>query len=461
MTKPKKVLLLEPPSKEQKATPIPLGLMYLGAYLEKFNHQVKIIDMKVEDISLDKLKKIILDFKPDFFGVRCLTYESPVAYSIANFVKSIIPSCKIIFGGPHAGASPYEIIKNDSIDFVVIGEGELTLSDIVSGKKPSKINGIVYKKGKKQITTKPREYIQNLDDIPLPAYHLIDMEKYFITQYTHAFFKAEKRTAQIFTSRGCPFQCIYCHKIFGKTIRYRSPENVLKEIQILYNKYNVKEIQIEDDSFNVNMNRAKKIMELIEQSGMKIKISFPNGIRADFLDEELAEKMKKAGVYSICFGIESGDLEIQKFINKNLNLDKVKKAIEMTTKKGILTTGYFMLGFLDETKEQMLRTITFAKNSKLHMATFFKVTPYPNTKLYDLAKARGFKMSNNPEDYTYTFSTMGNLSLSKLNTEELNKMIKKAYYEFFSPLRVIRLGIKAPNKKMLFIHFFRFVSWKN
>jgi len=171
--------------------------------------------------------------------------------------------------------------------------------------------------------------------------------------------------------------------------------------------------------------------------------------------------MKKAGVYSVCFGIESGDLEIQKFIEKNLDLSRVKKAIELTTKNGIMTTGYFMIGFLGETREQVIRTIQFAKNSKLHMATFFKVIPYPNTKLYDLAKEQGFKMSNLPEDYTYTFSTMSNLNLSKVNSQELENLIKRDYREFFSPLRIMRLGLKAPNKHMLFVNFFRLLLWKN
>ncbi len=457
----KKVLLIEPPSKEQKPTPLPLGLMYLASYLEKSNHQVKILDMKVEKITKVELKKILFSFKPDFVGIRCLTYESPTAYSIAKYIKSVIPSCRIVFGGPHAGASPQEIIANKNVDYVVIGEGEITISELVSGKKLEQINGILYKEKNKIKQTPPREYIKNLDEMPLPAYHLINIKDYFKSPYAHAFFKAEDRTSQIFTSRGCPFQCIYCHKIFGKSIRFRSPENVLKEILLLYNKYKVREIQIEDDSFNVNIERAKKMMDLIISSGIKIKISFPNGVRGDFIDEELADKMKKAGVYSICFGIESGDKDIQQFIQKNLDLKKVKKAIEIVTKKGILATGYFMIGFLDETPPQMMKTIEFAQKSRLHMATFFKVTPYPNTKLYDLAKERGFKLSNNPEDYTYTFSTMGNLSLSKVSTEELDKIIKKAYFKFFSPIRIIRLGIKAPNKKMLVVNFFRLLFWKN
>lgn len=455
-----RVLLISPPSETEKATPLPLGLMYLAGYLEK-QHEVKIVDMKVGNVSLENLKEILLAFKPDFVGIRCLTYQSAVVYSVCEYVKSIFPGCKVVVGGPHAGANPQEIISKPFIDYVTVGEGEVTFFEIVSGKNPAEINGLVYKENNKIRTTSPRELIKDLDTIPVPAYHLVDIEKYVSNSYVHAFFRAEKRVAQIFTSRGCPFHCIYCHKIFGKSIRYRSPEKVVEEMKLLYDKYQIREIQIEDDSFNIDMVRAKKIMDLIIQSGMKIKISFPNGIRADFLDEELADKMKQAGVYSVCFGVESGDKEIQKAINKNLDLERVKKAVELTTQKGILTMGYFMLGFLGETKEQMLKTIEFAKKSKLHMATFFKVTPYPNTELYRQALEKGFGPSAKPEDYTYTFSKNGALNLSAVNAKTLNKMIKKAYFDFFSPWRIIRLGLKAPNKKMLFVHFFRLVFWKN
>jgi len=456
-----KVLLLNPQSDTQKATPFPLGLMYLASYLEKFNHEVKIIDLKSQKLTKQKLKEETLEFAPNFIGIRCLTFESASAYSLARFMKSLLPKTAVILGGPHASAKPLEILQQKPVDYVVIGEGEITLKEIVSKKRPSTIKGIGYKEKGKIKFTQPRDYIKNLDEIPFPAYSKIDMQEYFNNPYTHAFFKAEKKIGQIFTSRGCPFHCIYCHKLFGKTIRFRSAENVLKEIELLYHQYGIREFQIEDDSFNVNMNRAKSIMNLIIKSNMKIKISFPNGIRADFVDEELAQNMKKAGVYSVCFGIESGDLEIQKFIEKNLDLSRVKKAIELTTKNGIMTTGYFMIGFLGETREQVIRTIQFAKNSKLHMATFFKVIPYPNTKLYDLAKEQGFNMSNRPEDYTYTFSTMSNLNLSKVNSQELENLIKRAYREFFSPLRIMRLGLKAPNKHMLFVNFFRLLLWKN
>jgi len=456
-----KALLINPPSKFEKSTPLPLGLLYIASYLEKNGHKVKIIDMKVEEIPLSKLKMEILDFGPDYIGIKCLTYEAKTVYSLSDFIKKIDKKYKIVLGGPHASANPREVINEKSVDYVVSGEGEITFEELLEGITPSKIKGLVYKAGKSIKENPPREFIQDLDKMPLPAYHLIEVKKYFNNPYAHAFFKARKNISQIFTSRGCPFQCIYCHKIFGKTIRYHSAERVLKEIHLLYNLYGVREFQIEDDSFNVDMNRAKKIMSLIKQSGMKIKISFPNGIRADFIDEDLVRKMRDAGVYSICFGVESGDKEIQKFIRKNLNLEKVNAAIKLSTKYGILTTGYFMMGFLDETKKQMMNTIQFAKNSKLHMATFFKVIPYPNTELYSLAKERGLTLSNNPGDYTYTFSTMKDIKMSKVDSQELDSLIKKAYFSFFSPLRMIRLGLKAPNKSMLFVHFFRLLFWKN
>lgn len=233
---------------------------------------------------------------------------------ISNIVKEINPKCITILGGPHASVFYDHALENAKIDIAVIGEGENTfvelLNKLLQDQPIDDVKGIVFKKNNKIILTPYREPIENLDSIPFPAWDLVDFKKYSSVSSMNAYCAA-RPWAIIFTSRGCPFRCAYCHKIFGKRTRFRSPENVIAEIELLTQKYGVKEIQIVDDFFNVDLNRAKTICDLIIDKKIKIKIAFPNALRGDMMDRELIHKLREAGCYAIAYAVETASPEFK------------------------------------------------------------------------------------------------------------------------------------------------------
>jgi len=370
-----------------------LGILYLISSLRKdFGNKfvIEVLEQKLYNLTFEQVASRIAEFKPDLVGFSCTSSEKREMEVISKMVKGIFPECVTVLGGPHAEFFYDDALENSNIDFVVKGEGEKTFSELLNSLlygNPSveSINGLVFKKNGKIVLNPPRAPIDDLDSIPFPAWEVVDFKRYS----KQISMNGEIQPivwANIFTSRGCPYHCAYCHNIFGKKTRFRSPENVIAEIELLTKKYGVEEIQIIDDIFNLDLVRAKKICDLIIERGIKIRISFPNALRGDIMDKELIQKLKKAGCYWTCYAVESASPRIQKLINKNLDLEKLKKVIEWTHEEGIITRGYFMLGFPSETLEEIESTVKYALESKLSNASFFSVQIYPHSDLMEIAK---------------------------------------------------------------------------
>lgn len=436
----------------------PMGLMYIVSVLRQSgNYEIKIIDMRLDKLGVEDIVKKFKEFQPDIVGISVFTQEANLMHWIAGRIKEENPRCKIIVGGPHATSYPKEILEDLNIDYVVIGEGERTTVELVKsieeGKNCNDIEGIAYREGKNILLTKPRQGIENLDNIPFPAWDLIELKKYF--RYPRFNHMTPGVYMTIFTSRGCPFQCIYCHNIFGKRYRTRSPENVLAEIKTLMEKYNIRDFEIIDDSFNLNMKRAKEICDLIIRENLKIKISFPNGIRGDIMDEELLYKLKRAGTYVLTYAIETGSPRLQNFIKKNVNLRKIKWAISQTVRLGIFTHGFFILGFPTETKEEILKTIKFASQTDLHTANFFIANPYGGTQLFQIARTMQKNVNIDFDNYSYVSA---NFNLSEVEDKEFFKLQRKAYRSFYLNLRrIFRILKSHPYKRGLLEYFFLFL----
>lgn len=437
----------------------PLGLMYIASMLrESGNYEIGIKDMRLDKLGVEDIVKKFKEFQPDIIGLSVFTQEANLMHRIAGRIKEENPGCKIIVGGPHATSYPKEILEDLNIDYVVIGEGERTIVELVKsieeGKNCNDIEGIVCREGKNIFLTKPRQRIENLDSVPFPAWDLIELKKYF--RYPRFNNMAPGAYMSIFTSRGCPFHCIYCHNIFGKRYRTRSPENVLAEIKTLIEKYSIRDFEIIDDSFNLDMKRAKEICDLIIRENLNIKISFPNAIRGDIMDEELLYKLKRAGTYLLTYAIETGSPRLQRFIKKNINLFQIKWAISQTVKLGIFTHGFFILGFPTETKEEILKTIEFASQVDLHTATFFIANPYRGTELSRIARQMGKDVNIDFDNYSYAAA---NFNLSEVEDKEFFRLQRKAYRVFYLNMRrIFRILKSHPYKRGLLGYFFLFLK---
>jgi len=264
----------------------PIGLMYVGTYIQKSieNISVKIINMVADIDSSEMFTTELQKYQPQFIGIRGLSVYSEVFHDTAIRIKELFPEAIIVGGGPYIEAEFQKATDNQNIDYFVFGEGEITFAELIkcimNNDSPDNINGIAYRKSGKLVKNKKRALIKNLDDLPYPDYTLIDIEKYS-TYVSYGY--SRRKQGVLFTSRGCPYDCIYCHQIFGKQYRMRSAENVFKEMEGLYQQHNIQDFYILDDNFNLDYKRAERLMDLIIESGLKFRIYFTNGLRGDLL----------------------------------------------------------------------------------------------------------------------------------------------------------------------------------
>lgn len=415
----------------------PIGLGYLASILEGKGINVGIMDFGGLGYTTTQLYKHAREElarkKPDIVGITCLTPQTNLALGVAKIAKEVCADSYVVLGGPHPTADPIRTVQNPNVDFVVIGEGEQTLLELtkaLSERKPLKdVKGLSYKEDGRILTTIPRELIAKLDEIPFPAYHLFPERKLNLKVDAHGI-DTRGKYMEVFTSRGCPYSCIYCHKVFGSQFRTRSPENVLVEIELLYKQYGIREIHFEDDCFNLDIKRAKRILDLIIDSGMDLEIRFPNGIRADYADEELIIKMKDAGTYQISVGVETASPRVMKMIRKRLDLRRVEEMVKLAVKHGLTVRGFFMIGFPGETKEEMLQTIEYAKNLDIHFASFSIATPFPGTELYNIASNTGAIKDLNYDKYLFANATIETPEFVQKELEEMKRRAEREFYEY-------------------------------
>lgn len=381
-----KVLLIKPriATDIDCAITTPLGILYLAAGARQDGHEVRILDLALirRDRIRETLSTELEDFRPDLVGLSAISPESKIMAAVARFVREKSPGTLLIAGGPHASNEPLYVLKHTPVDATVIGEGDITFCKILAAMAEDRswenIEGIgIWQNGEIHLTP-PVPPIENLDEVPFPAWDMVDFDRYrfFPSLAYHRY-----RYAPVFTSRGCPFHCVFCHHIFGKRFRKRSSENVLAELKLLYEKHNVHNIEILDDIFNLDLDRSKTILRGIAEQFPKMGLAFPNGVRMDMLDEEFMDLLAQANTYQLGVPFETGSPRMQKVIRKNLNLDKVKEMALVAKKKRIYTWGYFVIGFAEETREELQMTLDLADSGIVDYPILFTATPYGGTEM--------------------------------------------------------------------------------
>jgi len=412
-----RILLIQPPltthinlSTEPKGIHPPIGLAYIAAVLEK-NYDVQILDAVVEgyetEIALDssrvryglthaQIQDRIAAFRPDVVGVSSLFSAGfKDAAHICSLAKDLDRDIVTVVGGPHPSAMPKEVLQDSRIDFVVIGEGEYTFEELlqaISKEDFSGLDGVAFKENG-QIRVLPKtKFIENLDQLPFPARHLLPMERYF--HIGEAFLVTKKKPfTPMNTSRGCVARCSFCpvHATWGGRWRARSAANVLAEIEHLVDKYAVKEIHFDDDNITLNGPRAKEIFKGIIDRNLDIVWTVPPGLALWAIDDELLRLMKESGCYKLFVAIESGDQRIlNEVIRKPLNLRKVKPLVHKMRKLGIEVESYFVAGMPGETRESLKRTFRFARDIDADVTHYFFANPIPGSELWDICEKEGY-----------------------------------------------------------------------
>jgi anaerobic magnesium-protoporphyrin IX monomethyl ester cyclase len=406
--------------------PPQLGLSTIAPAVVNSGHNVRIFDLNIPSNG-QKFAAALETEKPDYVGITFTTPLYNEALKILESVKKHSPGSITIGGGPHTSAFPEKTIRLTKFDIVVMGEGDYTLSEIVNGKPLERIKGIAYKKKGRVFVNPRKEFIHDLDALPFPAWQLFDVNKYNIPKAV----ATRNKVGPIETSRGCPWGCVYCTKsVFGRNFRVKSPDRVIEEIKYMLEQ-GFEEIHIADDGFTTQIERAEAICDKIIDSGLKFPWATITGIRADRVTLELLKKMKKAGCYRVYYGIETGNEDIMKRINKGETLEAITNAVKMSKRAGLEVYGFFMIGLPGETEETMQQTIDFAKELRLDMAKISITSPLPSTPLYEEYLAKGLIKSDDWSSFN-VYSIPENLyDHENLEWYVIENYYKKFYYSFY------------------------------
>ena len=427
------ILLIDPPRaiiekgnmwRVLKRSQPPLGLAYIAAYLEQHRHNVSIIDMNLtETSSLDNLLVSISQGEYGLIGITATTVQIKSAFVIAEEIKNKFPHIKIVMGGSHSNAMLEEVLSNNYIDYVVRGEGEVTMLELAAGKVLDSILGLSFKKDGIFIHNPQRPVIENLDILPFPARHLLPMHKYTPTPGNYKRLPA----ASMITSRGCPGKCTFCNTdIFGNVIRFRSADNIAQEIISLIKDYKIKEISFYDDTFTISKKNIEALCNSIIKN--KIDIAWSCMSRVDCINFDILKLMRKAGCHTICYGIESADEQILENIKKKISLNRVKEVIEWTKKTGIGVRISFMLGNPGETEETLKKTIRYAISLNPEILMFNIATPFPGTEMFNWAKQNGYLVTLNWENYDLGRVIM---NLPTVDSKTIERYYRIGYRKFY------------------------------
>jgi len=368
------------------------SLVSLAAVARRAGYEVTIVDASAENLSADETLKRLLSFKPDVVGITSTTLGITASGLLAQRIKSSAPETVVVVGGCHVSAIPVETLEEfKAFDLLVIGEGENTLLEILNSVEqnkavPANIQGTAFRQGTYTITAKPRALMQNLDELPLPAWSLLP-------GFPKAFRPSPARIrrwpcASVVLTRGCPNSCTFCDRsVFGNRCRSYSPSYAVNLLKDLRNNFGVKEILIEDDTFILSPKWVNEFCNRIITD--KLDISWSCLGRADRMTADMAGVMHKAGCWHISFGIESGDEELLKRTNKNLDIQQIRNAVSYCKSAGIRTKGFFMIGFPGETAQSIRLTAELAKSLPINDISVMQLTPFPGTELYKSAHLYG------------------------------------------------------------------------
>lgn len=396
-----------------------IGIAYLLAVAKKEGIKAEYIDMITYEKSVEDILEYVQETKPKIIGFTAFTIQVKAAGHIAEKIKEIYPDVKIMLGGPHATAIPKQTLKEfSSFDFIVCGEGEVILPQLFK-KNHSDIKGVVTRD--KEDTSYDR--IQNLDDLPFPAWEEFDLRLYLGCD--------PHRTRQelfVSTSRGCPNSCVFCVRPYGQNRIHRSIPSVIAEIERNIDKFGCQAINFCDETFTANLPYSEELFKTMIDKGLNKKMRWSCETRVDNASPELFKLMKEAGCYYVFFGFESADDEMLKRAGKGFNVEQIRKAVRWAKDQDLICAGSFILGLPGETEETAMKSIKLAKELDIYSTTFPIAVPFPGTPIRIMAEKHMFGLkilSNDWDDYGKQYP--GVMDSDNLSMDKLRELQKYAY----------------------------------
>ena len=405
---------------------------------EKEGHEVIVIDCQAEKLDYASFHQRLSKQNPDILGVTATTLLYSSAKQIISIAKETHPDCTTMLGGSHASFWDENALKETpSLDIVVRREGEATFLELLEKLQNKKsLNGVLgstYRKKDGTIIRNPdRPFIEDLDALPFPAYHLFPLQ---------AFHRMGKTIFPLTTSRGCIYWCDFCStvRMFGKGYRMRSPKNVVDEIEKLHRTYGESQFTFYDDAFTVSPEHTRQVCQ--EFKNRKLDVHWDCETRVDMVDRDLLQTMYNSGCMAVWFGVESGSAEILGKMNKKIKLDQTRQAFKIAHEVGLLTIASTVIGFPGETEETAWETLNFIKKLNPDDIGFYVATPYPGTPMYELVKEKGWLRITDFDKYdtaTPTFETPW------LSMKKIKEIRYKAHQQFYlRPSYVLRMIVKG------------------
>lgn len=399
-----KVLLVSPgESFNMRTSYIPLGLAYIGGCLREQGVEVEGLDLRFLS-DWDEVIRRVSASGADVVCVGAMTVEMPRALRVARIVKEELGAV-VVFGGPHPTVCAEEVMGFEDVDFVVVGEGEYTVCELVEvlegGESLRGVKGLVYRDGGRVVCNPGREPISELDSLPFPARDLFNLEEILSNPVTN--FPMPSPALHMFASRGCPFRCKFCqpclNRIFGRGVRYRSLENVFAEIEYLVEQYNIRGLMLEDDTFTVNKKWMRSFCEEMRERELHETLAWYCHSRANTMDRETAQMLKGAGCISVCFGIESGSQHVLDILRKDTTEQESRDAIAVCKETGLVVVANIMIGTPGETGEDLAKTVRLIEDMQPELVFVGVTTPTPGTYLFEEAERAGLIQAEEWTDF--------------------------------------------------------------
>jgi anaerobic magnesium-protoporphyrin IX monomethyl ester cyclase len=351
-----------------------LGIAYVAASLRAAGHEIELLDGKLAALTVDDVVARVREGRPDLVGITCMTVEYPRAVEIARRIKLDRADVPIVVGGAHVNAVGRQALEEgEAFDYACVGEGELLACELadtlaVAGD-PSAIPGIVSRRDGTIVNAVPRRLPDDYDLLPFPAWDLF----------------RPVDTLPLITHRGCPFQCVFCSHNSGFKPRYRTPANVLDEVEQILERYRPSRIRIEDETFGLHMGRTKAILSGIIERGYHHRVRFSAQTRVDRVDDDFIRLLKTANFETLELGVETGNPEMLRKIKKGITLDQVEHAVALAKANGLRVWCKFILGHPDETPATIRDTIDFIARINPHQLSVSIMTPFPGTPIHEMA----------------------------------------------------------------------------
>jgi len=437
-----KILLVIPKNKSllgHKYTPPGhphIGIAYLGAFLKKYGHEVKVYDDGLRNEC--SLQDSVKEFSPGLVGITSFSYCYDYALDCINTVKSHF-NIPVVLGGPHVSVAKGSVFEDSAVDFAIKREGEYSLLELANRLEErnadfSGVGNLLWRKKGVIVENPDNPFLDDLDNLPFPDYSLFDVKQYFCTEH---------HSTPLVTSRGCPYSCTYCSTLLsmGKIFRKRSAENVVGEIKQRFNE-GYREFDVNDDCFSLDIERANKICDLVIDEGLDVKFQCYNGLRVDRVNLDLLKKMKRAGFYFLAFGCESGNQKILNNIKKSITLEQVRNAVKWSKEAGIDSCVNFIIGHPTETYKEALDTLNFAKSLDCNYVNFSNLIPYPGTEAYSWILNNGHFLVDQ-KDYLKSLSTYDNQPIfetKEFTAKQREKITKIGHDYYYKRILIWRLG---------------------